>query len=174
VFDIQSSVNQRKLMPASRPEYRQGRIVWVYLRTAKGKREEHPAVILSDDSQIVQPKDFDPRAGNDNIIVVAGISTKYRNHANPFVRIPFLESAAGHPISELRRDCAAIVGWYQAIFIPDDVTAMGGDVPTNQMRELNSKALTAYIATVGNQYTTSLEMLSELKQQLLKKDSPKH
>jgi hypothetical protein len=159
-------------MSATRPDYRQGRIVWACLRTAKGKREEHPAVILSPDSSIVQPEDFDPRTGQDNVIVVAGISTKYRNHPNPYVPLPFRDSANGHPVTQLRKDCAAIVGWYQAIFLPDDVTALGGDVPASQMREFNKQVLNSYIAAVGNQYTTSLEMMAELRESLIRRQPP--
>ena len=159
----------RTFMYAPRSEYRHGRIVWAYLRNAKGKREEHPAVILSPDESIVQPPDFDPRTSRENVIVVAGISTKYRNYATPFVPLPFRASPAGHPVTQLRKDCAAIVGWYHAIFIPDDVTAFGGEVPVKQLRELNAQVLNAYIAAVGKQYDNSLEMMAELRESLIKR-----
>jgi hypothetical protein len=155
------------------PGYRHGRIVWAYLRTAKGKREEHLAVILSPDSSIIQPENFDPRSGSDNLIVVAGISTKYRNYAQPFVSLPFRDSMQGHPMTQLRKDCAVIAGWYQAIFVPDDIAAFGGDVPTSQLRELNKQVLNSYIAAVGNQYATSLEMMAELRQLLTRGNPPK-
>jgi len=77
----------------------------------------------------------------------------------------------GHPVTQLRKDCAAIAGWYQAIFLPDDITALGGDVPSSQMQELNKLVLDSYIAAVGHQYATSLEMLAELRESLIRKDS---
>src|SRR5437870_6098564 len=109
-------------MPSHDPDFRYGRIVWAYLRTFKGKREEHPAVILTPTREIVQPERFDPRHGDENVVVVAGISTKYREHPQPYVRLPFHPSKDGHPMTGLRKDCAVIVGWYQAIFIPTDIT----------------------------------------------------
>lgn len=159
-------------MPTSGPDYRHGRIVWAYLRTHKGKREEHPAVILTPDASIVQPEKFDPRTGDDNVVVVAGISTKYRQYSHPYVKLPFLPTPQGHPITELRKDCAAIVGWYQALFIDDDITAFSGDVPPAEMVELNAKVFNDYIAAVGDQYTTAIEMLARLRQELIEREFP--
>src|SRR5882724_5051261 len=102
-------------MAQSRPDYRQGRIVWAYLRTRKGKRELHPAVILTPDDEIVQPRDFDPRGGDDNVVVVAGISTKYSRYADSYVRLPFQPTDRGHPLTKLRKDSAVIVGWYDVV-----------------------------------------------------------
>ena len=158
-------------MPNTKPEYRHRHIIWAYLRTAKGKRAEHPAVILSPDKSIVQPEDFDPRSGTDNVVVVAGISTKYRTHSNPYVQLPFAATQSGHRVTGLRKDSAAIVGWYQTLFIPDDVTAFSGDVPVKEMQALSTKILTDYIATVGDQYVTSLEMLAELREILIANES---
>src|SRR5580692_11139161 len=126
-------------MPTSRPDFRHGRIVWANLRCENGQKQEHPAVILSLDSQIVQPENFDPHTGGDNVIVVAGISTKYKGHPHPYVKLPFHPSGKGHPVTELRQDCAAIIGWYHLLFIADDVTAFSGDVPPDVMRTLNAK-----------------------------------
>jgi len=159
-------------MPIETHEYRHGRIVWAYLRTAKGKREEHPAVILSPNQSIVQPEKFDPRSGDDNVVVVAGISTKYRSYSTPYVELPFHPTADGRPVTLLRKDCAAIVGWYQALFIPDDITAFSGDIPPVQMRELDKKILLDYITVVGDQYRTSLEMLAELREGLIEREFP--
>ena len=158
-------------MPTPRPEYRHGRIVWAYLRTAKGKRED-PAVILTSNTAIIQPEKFDPRTGGENVVVVAGISTQYRNYPNAYVKLPFRSSPNGHPITGLRKDCAAIVGWYQAIFLADDITALSGDVPPAEMHVLNKKTLAHYVTTVGNQYATAAEMLEELRQELIEREFP--
>ena len=104
--------------------------------------------------------------------MVAGVSTKYRGYTGPYVRLPFHPSAQGHPITKLRKDCAAIVGWYQAIFIPDDVTAFSGDVPREEMRSLNQKVFNDYVAAVGDQYVTAVEMLAELRQSLIDFEFP--
>src|SRR5437764_56032 len=114
---------------ADRPPYRHGRIVWVYLRSSvTGKREHHPAVIIDRDEDITQPEQFDPRTHpTDNLVYVVGISTKYRKYNLPCVRLP--HSGAGHSLTMLREDCAAIIGWYHRLAIPDDVIGFGGDVP---------------------------------------------
>jgi hypothetical protein len=84
------------------------------------------------------------------------------------VQLPFRASSDGHPITSLRKDCAAIVGWYQAVYVPDDVTAFSGDVPPRTMCELNERILKDYIATVGKQHTTALQMLAELREMLIR------
>lgn len=159
-------------MAKASADFRHGRIVWAYLRTRKGKREEHPAVILTPDTSIIQPEHFDPRQGGDNVVVVAGISTKYRNYPEPYVQLPFRATPAGHPVTELRKDCAAIVGWYQALFIPDDITAFSGDVPAEEMRVLNSKVFGDFVAKVGEQYMTALQLMAELREALILKEFP--
>src|SRR5437870_3948176 len=109
--------------------YRQGRILYAYLRSsATGKMERHPAIILNADQDITQPENFDPRTSQrDNVIYAVGVSTKYKSFNVDYVRLPF--TTAGHAQTGLREDCAAIVGWYHRIFIPDDVIGCGGDVP---------------------------------------------
>lgn len=73
--------------------FRQERIIGAYLRTKKGCRELNPASILTPDSEIVQPEHFDPRAGNDNCVVVVAISTRYSLYPDPYVKLPFHPSA---------------------------------------------------------------------------------
>ena len=118
-------------MGTSQPDYRHGRIVGAYLRTKKGGRELHPAVILSSDAEIVQPARFDPRSGDENFVIVAGVSTKYARHSEPFVKLP--HATTGHAVTKLTKDCAAIIGWYEVISIPDDVRFFAGDVPAALM-----------------------------------------
>ena len=72
-----------------RPDFRMGRIIGARLRTKKGPRELHPAVIITPDAEIVQPSDFDPRAGGDNVVVVVGVSTKYKCIPSPSLNSPF-------------------------------------------------------------------------------------
>src|SRR5258706_3547010 len=115
------------------PEYRLGRIVWTYLRTSDGRRkEQHPAVIISPNSEIIQPKHFDPRRhpGEDNEVAVVGVSTKFRRYPDlvHFV-LPF--RTGGHPETKLKTECAAIIGWYDLIVIEDDVLDLAGQVPVS-------------------------------------------
>lgn len=117
------------------PSYRHGRLIWAHLRSSQtGKRQAHPAIILDRTSDIIQPEHFDPRRG-DNMVCVVGVSTKYSAHDLPFIRLPF--SPRGHATTKLRQDCAAIIGWYHRIFIPDNVIGFGGDVPARQMVQID-------------------------------------
>jgi hypothetical protein len=123
-------------MAGARASYRQGRIVWAYLRGSQtGKRETHPAVILTEDADIIQPEDFDPRRRqSDNIVHVVGVSTKHKQYKSPYILLPF--TTAGHPVTKLKQECGAIIGWYHRIAIPDDVIGFGGDVPSSQLEQL--------------------------------------
>ena len=90
---------------ADTPEYRLGRIIWAYLRpsTAGRKKELHPAIIISPDSEIIQPEDFDPRIDpqKENLVAVVGVSTKFRNYPKlqHFV-LPY--HGAGHAETKLK------------------------------------------------------------------------
>jgi hypothetical protein len=61
-----------------RPQYRQGRLLWAWLRSRSGKKERHPAIILTADADIIQPERFDPRKdiGKVNAIAAIGVSTE--------------------------------------------------------------------------------------------------
>ena len=96
-------------MAVAKPDYRLGRIICCYLLGRNGRREQHPAVIVSPDEEIIQPERFDPRAARgvikDNLIAVLGISTKYRNFQDPYIQLP---SGAQ---TQLTSDCAVILNW---------------------------------------------------------------
>jgi hypothetical protein len=123
-----------------RPDYRHGRIIGAYLTSSvTGKREQHPAVILSPNWAITQPARFDPRTGGENQIVVAGVSTKYANYAMPHIRLPYDSTRReGHASTRLTRDSAVIIGWFHIISIDDDRTYWGGDVPAPLMGRINA------------------------------------
>src|SRR4051812_8534601 len=126
-------------MPASRPEYRHGRIIGAYLTSSfGGQKQRHPAVILSPDSAIIQPEAFDPRSGDENIVVVAGISSQYKKYNYPYVQLPCDASRpGGHSQTRLHSDVAVIIGWYHVITIDDDRCYWGGDVPSGIMGGIN-------------------------------------
>jgi len=126
-------------MTAPRPEYRHGRIIGAYLQSSfGGKKQRHPAVILSPDSAIVQPQNFDPRSGEENAIVVAGVSSAYQKYNYPYVQLPYDSSSPkGHPQTRLHSDVAVIIGWYHVISIDDDRCYWGGDVPSAIMGQVN-------------------------------------
>jgi hypothetical protein len=126
-------------MPAPRPDYRHGRIIGAYLTSSSGgKKQRHPAVILSPDSAIVQPEDFDPRGGGENLVVVAGISSQYKKYNFPYVQLPYdASNPSGHWQTKLHSDVAVIIGWYHVITIDDDRCYWGGDVPAAIMGRIN-------------------------------------
>jgi len=124
-------------MAGAKPDYRLGRIVSAFLLGRNGKREEHPAVIISPDAEIIQPEQFDPRLGGgevgDNQVAVLGISTKYRHFSDPYVRLPRDSRTL------LTEDCAAITNWFGVLTIPDDCEFLLGDVPPDLMLRINAE-----------------------------------
>lgn len=126
-------------MPTT-PEYRHGRIIWAYVRpsTKDRRRQQHPAVIISPETEIIQPERFDPRKDptSENMVTVVGVSTKFRNYPEQrHVELPYRQG--GHPETGLKAECAAIIGWYDVIAIPDDVSDMAGQVPSRIMRQID-------------------------------------
>src|SRR4051812_29230526 len=104
-------------MMMGKGEYRHGRIIGAFLTSSvTGKRELHPAAVLSPDSAIVQPDDFDPRLGGgrvrENEIVVIGISSRYKLHKGLNIPLPYSNEPRGHHQTRLTKDSAAIIGWY--------------------------------------------------------------
>jgi hypothetical protein len=144
-------------MADSRPEYRHGRIIGAYLRTKTRGKQLHPAVILTPDNEIVQPERFDPRKGGDNVVVVIGISTKYKLYSESFVKLPF--HSAGHPATKLTKDSAAIIGWYDIIEIDDDRRFWAGDVPREVLAEINTRVRKDIAQRIGRDFSTISEIL---------------
>ena|SRR2546426_347212 len=151
-------------MPPQRPDYRHGRIIGAYLQSSfGGKKQRHPAVILSPDSAIVQPADFDPRKGGENALVVAGISSQYAKYAYRFVRLPFdANRPGGHPETKLHSDVAVIIGWYHVIAIDDDRCYWGGDVPRQIMGLINA----AVREDIERRLADDVTFLTELRSML--------
>lgn len=145
-----------------RPSFRHGRIVWAYLRSNQtGKREKHPAVILNQDDDIVQPEVFDPRkATSDNIVYVIGLSTKHKRYGLAHIRLPF--TPQGHGTTKLKEDCGAIIGWYDRVCIPDDVLGFGGDVPPAVLAQIDGAVRQDLAKLLGKQFQTVQQMLEEL------------
>ena len=153
------------------PTYRQGRILWARLRAQSGKKEPHPAVIITADCDIIQPQHFDPRRNLDqvNAVAVVGVSTKYVRYKMPHVRLPFSVGAGGHVITKLKEDCAACIGWYDWVVLEDDVIGRGGDVPPAEMDQIMgliakdfASKLTAKLKSVGREMTDLHELLAAL------------
>jgi hypothetical protein len=138
-------------------EYRHGRIIGAYLRTKKGGRELHPAIILTPNEEIVQPEQFDPRKGGDNVVVVIGVSTKYRLYPQEHVRLPFRPT--GHARTRLSQDCAAIIGWYDIVDIPDGCRYLAGDVPAALMAQINDCVRADISRRIGREFTTLADIL---------------
>lgn len=122
-------------MATAKPDYRYGRVVIARLLGRNGKREEHPAVIISPDAEIVQPEHFDPRLGGGgvaaNLVAALGVSSKYREFNDPHVPLPV------GPQTQLTKDCAVILNWYAVLDVPDDCEYLLGDVPPELMRKVN-------------------------------------
>ncbi|MDB5292890.1 MAG: hypothetical protein JWL69_4131 [Phycisphaerales bacterium] len=144
-------------MGDKRPKYRLGRIIGAYLRTRKGTKELHPAVIVTPDQEIIQPADFDPRRGGENVVVVVGVSTKYALYNDPYVKLPFATPL--HPVTGLNKDCAAIIGWYDLIHIEDDCTFKAGDVPRALMTQINERIRSDLLNRLGKEYKTMAEIV---------------
>ena len=110
-------------MVATKPDFRHGRIVIAHLLGRNGKREEHPAVIVSPDAEIIQPEQFDPRLGGGNLpanlVAAMGVSTKFRQFQDPYIKLPVDAQ------TQLTKDCAAILNWYDVLDIPDDCEYFG-------------------------------------------------
>jgi hypothetical protein len=131
--------------------YRQRRIVFAYLRsTVTGKMQQHPAVILDREADITQPEHFDPRkSAANNVVNVIGVRTKYKSFETKYGRLPF--EASGHTATRLTRDCATIIGWYQAIVIPDAVIGFSGDVPAPILIDLLRAVRKELAKTMGRE-----------------------
>src|SRR5688500_11600816 len=140
-------------------DYRLGRIIGAYLRSRKGKRELHPAVIISGDAEIVQPEHFDPRrhAGSDNVVVVVGVSTKFKLYPDAYVTLPFQRS--GHAQTQLTQECAAIIGWYDRVVIPDECQFFAGDVPRPILNDLLRRTRDDIRRRIGREFQTLAEAM---------------
>lgn len=154
----------------ARPTFRQGRILWARLRSRSGKRELHPAAIISSDRDIVQPEHVDPRkAVNEaNAVAVVGISTEFAKYP-PYILLPYSPNKGGHAITKLTQACGACIGWYDWVALEDDVEGKGGDVPPAEMdRIMNATAadlaakLKRKVAIVGRDLVELHEMLERL------------
>jgi hypothetical protein len=147
---------------ADAPSYRHGRIIFAHLRSSTtGKMQRHPAIILDDNADIIQPTRFDPRKiRRNNVIHVIGVSTKHKTYALPYVQLPF--SATGHAATKLREDCGAIVGWYHQIIIPDDVIGFAGDVPPAVMRQIHNAVRDDLAQKLGRELGSLKDIFEEL------------
>ena len=151
--------------------FRQGRIVWAQMRSKqKGKKEKHPAVIITADSDIIQPEQFDPRhdIGKVNAVAVIGVSTKYLRYP-PYVVLPYSPNKGGHTVTKLTQDCGVCIGWYDWVVLEDDVLALGGDVPTAEMDQIVEAItkdlkvrLSAHAARVSSELAGINDLLSRL------------
>jgi hypothetical protein len=128
-------------------------------------------VIISADSDIIQPEQFDPRANIDkvNAVAVVGISTKYLKYP-PCVALPYSTNRGGHAVTKLTADCGVCIGWYDWIVLEDDIEARGGDVPPGEMdkiMDMVSKDLRVKLSSRAAQMSTQLAGINELLSQLL-------
>lgn len=153
------------------PQYRQGRLIWAWLRSGSQKKERHPAVIISADSEIIQPERFDPRKDIDkvNAVAVVGVSTQFKRYP-PYVPLPYLSASGGHPTTKLTEECGACIGWYDWVILEDDVIARGGDVPAPELERILegvAQDLGRRLAVKADQLSKELTGLSELLARLI-------
>ena len=152
--------------------YRQGRIVWALVRSTRaGKKERHPAVIISADSDIVQPESFDPRKDIDkvNAVAVIGVSTKYLKYP-PSIALPYAANKGGHALTKLTEDCGVCIGWYDWVVLEDDVLVRGGDVPPavmNKIMDAVSTDMKANLAKRAAKVSTELAGINDLLSRLI-------
>jgi hypothetical protein len=150
-------------MAGAKSDYRLGRIISCFLLGRNGKREQHPAVIISPDIEIIQPEKFDPReAGGmvkDNLVAVLGISTKYRNFQDPYIPLPV------GPQTQLTENCAVILNWIATPAIPDDCEFLLGDVAPALMVRINVEYRRLLKDVLSKVEGTLAETLNALAQQ---------
>jgi hypothetical protein len=146
---------------AAKREFRHGRVIACYLPGRNGKREIHPAVVISADNDIIQPEQFDPRKNRDNLLAVLGISTQYLKFSDPCIRLP--HQGHGNSVTGLNKDCAVILNWYAAIYIPDDCEYLLGDVPRDLMGAINNSVRNDLTVRFGSQVVTLLQLITSLK-----------
>ncbi len=156
---------------ATLPRFRQGRILWARLRSQKGKKELHPAVIITADQDIIQPEEFDPRQaiGKANAVAVVGVSTEFRKYP-PYILIPFSRNLGGHPTTKFSQECGACIGWYGWVVLEDDVAGFGGELPAallNQIIDAIAVDLKKKVATKAAQLGKELVNVSELLGELI-------
>src|SRR5256885_1835778 len=148
-------------MTSAKSDYRLGRIVSAYLLGRNGKREIHPAVIISPDEEIIQPEAFDPRGGGgelrDNYVPGLGISSQYRKFNDPYVPLP------ANATTGLTRDCAVILNWYALLHVEDDFEWFIGDVPPELMYRINQAYRADLTARLGGMVGTIVQLLSRLQ-----------
>lgn len=144
-------------MAEKQREYRHGRIIGAYLRTRKGPKELHPAVIISPDEEITQPEDFDPRSGGENFVIVVGVSTKYTLYNDPYLKLPY--ASPFHPQTRLNKDAAAIIGWYDIVHIDDECQFKAGDVPPPLMIRLNQMIREDITKRIGREFRELAEIV---------------
>jgi hypothetical protein len=152
------------------PTFRQGRILWARLRARGGKKELHPAIIITAERDIIQPERFDPRKDIDkvNAVAVVGVSTSFAKYP-PFVLLPYSSSPGGHPVTKLREACGACIGWYDWVVLEDDVEGYGGDAPPAELdqimdgitKDLATK-LKAKVSALNRELAELHEMLATL------------
>lgn len=151
-------------MARIQPEYRFGRIVWAWLRPSKpGPKQQHPAIIISPDSEIIQPESIDPRRDltRDNAVAVLGVSTRYRDYAG-LAHFVLPSHPNRHAVTKLTRDCAAVIGWYDLVVIPDEVDDIAGDVPSKLLTEIEAAVRADLVKKLGAGLTGLGEAISRL------------
>jgi hypothetical protein len=86
-----------------------------------------------------------------------GMSTKYRQFADPYVTLPVGAQ------TQLTKDSAAILNWYAVLDIPDDCEYLLGDVPSPLMRQINGayrKHIQGELGAVQGTLVYLLDLLS--------------
>jgi mRNA-degrading endonuclease toxin of MazEF toxin-antitoxin module len=110
-----------------RPALRYGRVVYAWIKDSRGFAKLRPALVLTPDDLIKADKP----------LVVAAITTRFpepppKNH----VALPW--NPRGNVSTKLHQRSAVVLDW-QAEIKPDDVVALGGDVPGRKMLEIEER-----------------------------------
>ena len=108
-------------MNDKRPAVRYGRVVYAWMKDARGFAKLRPALVLTPDDLIQK----------DASIVVAAITTTFADPP-PKMHVPLPWNAPGSIATKLRQRSAVVLNW-RAVIKPDDVVGFGGDVPAKIM-----------------------------------------
>jgi mRNA-degrading endonuclease toxin of MazEF toxin-antitoxin module len=107
------------------PKLQQGSIIWAVIPDPNGENpKERPAVVVTA-TEAIQPES--------PIAVVAVTGTLPKPLPEEYVELPW--HRAGHPVTALKKRCAALCRWILSLR-QDDIKECAGVVPTGKMVEI--------------------------------------
>ena len=114
-------------MPGRDPDLRYGRLVWATLTDRRGKRADHPAIIITPNEELSE----------DEELAVMAVTTSYGDPPPPHhIELPWNPDPRKVG-TRLSRRSAAVVNWLNFIH-PRDIRRLAGDVPKPLMSQIQA------------------------------------